>query len=870
MKPSIRTLGEILYSPSQYVIPVFQRNYRWERPQWEKFWESLVEIRQPEKTGNHFMGFLVFVPGLAQPGQNIRFHLIDGQQRLTTSSLLLVALRNVARRLGQGELAKEIHDYLLVHPLKKGEAHYRLLPKAHDQAAWLALVDAKSPIPGRMANALAYFEQRVAGLADDADDELRTLFDVVCQRLEFMCATLESENAYNIFKGLNSTGIPLGPSDLIRNFVFMHVKPDEQDAFDREHWAPLEALFGDAGGRLDEAAFSRFFRDVLMSDGRYVQPKDTFATFEARHEATGFVPAELADALLADARRYAVISGQENDADAGVTHALQGLNLLESSTTYPLLLALVRRRDEGVIDSAALARCIQMLRGFILRRFVCGESSRGYGQMFVRALARDAGDPVAVLEQYLLERGWPDDHRFVEAFVQFPLYQRGYAREVLETLERARGHKEQADLGAAQIEHILPQTLRAEWVQALGQDAERVHAEWLHRPGNLTLSAYNQEVGNQPFPVKRERFRQSNIVLTREIADAPAWDAEVIRARGMALGKAAAAIWAGPKDPYVPAVASGVVPSAPRHEVRLKFWSGLAEYLAEADSAIPRLEPRQFRNIRLPSGIRHIGVEARHMVRPGEVAVDVYFWRAASAAVWERLKDDPAEANAAINDVWGFELLAEDGRNLPRMSVSRAVDSDDESEWPALYAWFSQKLSLLYQHVLPVLRDEMGATDPNGTGHDGGDESRLSETQMRQVRFWAALGDDVRARSGTLRPQKPLPQYWTNYAVGRAGFSITPTFNARDGRIGVELVIGGLKAKARFAALREQQQVIDAGLGFPVEWQEMPDQIMSRIGCWRAECPLEDESRWPDYVDWMAERVIGMDGVFRPILKQVS
>ena len=99
MKPSIRTLGEILYSPSQYVIPVFQRNYRWDRPQWEKLWASLIEIQKPEKTGNHFMGFLVFVPGLAQPGQNTRFHLIDGQQRLTTSSLLLMAVRNVARHL---------------------------------------------------------------------------------------------------------------------------------------------------------------------------------------------------------------------------------------------------------------------------------------------------------------------------------------------------------------------------------------------------------------------------------------------------------------------------------------------------------------------------------------------------------------------------------------------------------------------------------------------------------------------------------------------------------------------------------------------------------------------------------------------------
>jgi uncharacterized protein with ParB-like and HNH nuclease domain len=91
LKPSIQTLGQILYSPSQYVIPVFQRNYRWEAPQWAKLWDSLVEIQSPDKRGNHFMGFLVFVPGLAQPGQHTTFHLIDGQQRLSAEDLLVGA-----------------------------------------------------------------------------------------------------------------------------------------------------------------------------------------------------------------------------------------------------------------------------------------------------------------------------------------------------------------------------------------------------------------------------------------------------------------------------------------------------------------------------------------------------------------------------------------------------------------------------------------------------------------------------------------------------------------------------------------------------------------------------------------------------------
>src|ERR1019366_2320189 len=172
MKPSIQTLGQILYSPSQYVIPVFQRNYRWEAKEWTKLWESLIEIRSPEKRGNHFMGFLVFVPGLAQPGQHTTFHLVDGQQRLTTSSILLAAIRNVARRLGQPELADEIHQYYLVHPLKKGEQRYRLLPKERDHDSYLALVTGEGQCTGRMADALAYFDEQLENLVADSAGQL--------------------------------------------------------------------------------------------------------------------------------------------------------------------------------------------------------------------------------------------------------------------------------------------------------------------------------------------------------------------------------------------------------------------------------------------------------------------------------------------------------------------------------------------------------------------------------------------------------------------------------------------------------------------------------------------------------------------------
>lgn len=866
MKAAINTLGHVLYAPSQYVIPVFQRHYRWERPQWDKLWASLVEIQQPDKTGNHFMGFLVFVQGgVAQPGQNTRFHLIDGQQRLTTTSLLLAAIRNIAERTGQEELAQEVHQYYLVHPLKRGEHHVRLLPKAQDHDAFLAIIQRRQPPAGRMADALAYFEDALTGLGAQDAGALRRVFDAVCQRLEFMCATLESENAYSIFKSLNSTGVPLGQSDLIRNFVFMHVHPDAQDEFDRLHWAPLEALFAGEDGRLDEARFSRFFRDVLMAEGgQYVQPADTFATFEARNEATGFDPVALVGKLRTHADHYAVITGMAESDSFGITSGLRELNRLESSTTYPLLLALSAACKAGRMPPSALGRCIEMLRGFIFRRFICSESSRGYGQMFVRAIDFAAEDPMQVLKQYLLARGWPHDERFVEAFVRFPLYKRGYAREVLETLEEARGHKEAADLTLTQVEHVMPQTLSDTWIDDLGDEPERVHADWLHTPGNLSLSAYNQEVSNQPFGVKRARFASSNVGLTREIAEATHWTEEEILERGKRMAQEAAGLWYGPSEAHESEDLAVQVQET--RGVRLAFWTGFSEHLAHKHPELPAFEPVPKRAVRFKSGLPHVSIEARYKVQEDSISLDVYLHRKVFK-LWERLRQEHAHVDAMVGEPWTFERAPKGEYGW--MTLERFAPSSDSAHWPALHAWLGQKLELTYAQLLPFLREEMQELLPSAltASASDGDGDGPTATKLQQQRFWAVLAQAMTGRSATLRPQKPLPQHWTNYAIGRAGFFLVPFVNSRDDRIGVDLVIGTNSAKPQFQALLAQRGAIESALGFSLEWLELPDRIMSKIGSWREDSSPEDESRWQEYVDWIIERLIRMDEVFRPLVR---
>ena len=550
MKPNSQDLAEILSRPVQYVVPVFQRFYKWELPQWEKLWENLIELRSPESHGQHFMGFLVFVPEIVQ--LDTRHHVIDGQQRLTTLSLLLIAVRNVAEENGFNDFAREITEKFLIDRHKSGTDQLRILLKLRDRGEYEAAVFGQEAPDGRITKALAYFESRIAELHDLAGvDGLRHFLNLATRKLEFMCATIEDDNPYNIFKSLNSTGVPLGAADLIRNLVFMNLRPEKHDEFDAQLWTPLEKRFMRINGVIDDGTLSGFMRDFLMRDGRYVkQKKEIFEAFEDRYTSAGFSPETLAVEMNKFAGYYSIIRGERFDRHEPVSAALEQVRALKVSTVYPLLLHLFEMRSSGILSEAELTKGVELLVGFVLRRFICGLERRGYDKMFTKACSLASPSPLQNLETYLLSNGYPDDAGFKHHFIRFNLYDSQYARFILESIEKSRGHREPADLAGADIEHIMPQTLTHEWRHDLGPEADLIYARWLHTPGNLTLSAYNKELANRPFGAKRPHYAQSNIAMTRELADRDGWGETEIQARGTAMAEAAARIWIGPSVPF--------------------------------------------------------------------------------------------------------------------------------------------------------------------------------------------------------------------------------------------------------------------------------------------------------------------------------
>lgn len=548
MKADGITLQGLLTPANQYVIPMFQRYYSWGRKDWERLWEDLIELQDPDQPSqSHFMGSLVFISDEIYPNVVPVFQVIDGQQRLITMSLLLCALRNVAHSRGFAELASEITSLYLIQQYKKGQERFRVFPRQRDRDQYIAAIEQSGLASGRIGEALDYFSGQIVTIpAADTETVLREFFGILQARLEFVYIKLQGENPYQVFKSLNSTGVDLSEADLIRNFMFMHLSLDAQDNFDDKHWKPLEKHFESDDGQFNGAALSSFFRNFLMKDGKYVPPTATFQSFEQRYENTGFSPIELAQELMKHVGFYETIRGKKSYPLDIANRALSKLQQLESSTTYPLLLNLLNRVQNGAMSDAEFVAAVELLAGFILRRFICGDSSRAYGRWFVSACTSLGEESLAGLHSFLMAKGFPSDDRFKASMLRYPLYGSNYARAMLEALERAKLHKEPADLSEAQIEHIMPQTLSPEWKNDLGSEGERIHSEWLHSLGNLTLSAYNPELQNKPFAFKKQAYAMSNISLTRQLANHDQWVEADIISRGEQLAEVAARLWVGP------------------------------------------------------------------------------------------------------------------------------------------------------------------------------------------------------------------------------------------------------------------------------------------------------------------------------------
>ncbi len=556
MKAGDVAFQSLLDGKVQYLVPLFQRPYRWGEEQWEKLWDDLIDVYEITAPSKHFIGSVVTQQVATAPEDAKKYTLIDGQQRMTSLFIILSAIRRAALDRGDtSHLAEEIQNSCLINQYARTrDERDKLVPTQVDRAAFASLLDDQIPATDTaIGRATAYFTKAL-GDGDSQGNQicLRTLYTCIVGRLDMVSIHLEDSDSPNrIFESLNNTGMPLNVADLIRNFLLMNIPdPQQQEDAYNAYWRPMENLLSD--DRRDKSP--DFFWRYLMMNGSLPRIDDTYDEIQKRLNNGNPSAKDVLDALKGFkrfARHYAQIAGLSHEGiDEDALEGVRRLNQWEADVAYPLLMRLFDALEEGLITNSDLTDVIGMIESFLVRRGVCGIPTNQLRRIFVlmSGQAKDRYDDITgFAREYLSDNRWPSDDDFRSRFADFRLYTRGRlgrTRLVLNSLERSFGHKETPELTSdITIEHIMPQSLSDWWKSALGPNSSEIHTQWIDTVGNLTLSGYNPNLGNSPFHQKKDIFAESNFAMSDSILQVENWDADAIQQRGEMLADRALGIW---------------------------------------------------------------------------------------------------------------------------------------------------------------------------------------------------------------------------------------------------------------------------------------------------------------------------------------
>ena len=545
---------EILNGNKQFLIPVYQRFYSWDIDQCKRLWNDIVEMQRKDKAG-HFVGSIVNIAEQAMPTGVQKYMIIDGQQRMTTLTLLLLALRDYAiKNPGDTTInARRIDNMLLKNEYENGDERYKLLLTETDRDILISLVEEKPIAEGirsRLIENYNFFANKLA----DKEIQPAEVYESI-GKLQIVNITLDRtvDDAQAIFESLNSTGKELSESDLIRNYVLMGLEPSEQTYVYEHLWRPMEQLFVyETQGSVMDA----FFRHYLtMKLSRIPKQGRVYEEFKLYHLNCEFGSIrELCQDLLDYAKYYTNIVFKRNS-DTDLKKLYEDIIDLRMEVSYPFLLKIHHDCTEELITSDELKEILKLCIGYVLRRAICEIPTNSMNKTFATLKNYIKPDDYlnSVKAFFVMQdtyKEFPDNDKFEGAFVNRDIYNMRARNYILSRLENFE-NKAPITIENYTIEHIMPQNknLSLEWQTDLGTEWQEVQKKYLHTIGNLTLTAYNSEMSDRPFLDKMDMpggFRESALRLNKYVVLQNEWNEKHIQERANELAKKAETIWPYP------------------------------------------------------------------------------------------------------------------------------------------------------------------------------------------------------------------------------------------------------------------------------------------------------------------------------------
>lgn len=482
---------------NQLVIPIYQRVYSWEKEQCKQLWDDIIKIGGNDKMDGHFIGSILYVLDRITHSNNALL-IIDGQQRLTTITLLLTALRD-----HWSDKRKEIEDHYLINSNKDGDKKFRLILSESDKDTLLYLIDKDRRKPSEPSSKIVENFKLFEEWIRKNTNQLETIFKGL-EKLMIVEIALEKgkDDPQFIFESMNSKGIGLTQTDLIRNYIVMETEIEKQEGFYNKYWRAMEEEF-----KQNEKWFDRFVQHYVTIKTReipninkiYVVLKDY-----RQKEGIGI------ENLLKDLQKYCgyfcqIVSKKEADKD--LNKALGFLVDLDMDVIYPLLLELYSDYSDGVLSKADFIPIIALIESYICRRAVCGLGTNSLNKVFPsftkHIQKNEYFKSLKAHFGYLTEKQrFPKNDEFKNLFITIDFYKFKKNRYFFERLENF-DRKERVYTHEYTTEHIMPQHLTEEWERDLGENFQEIHNKYLHTIGNLTLTGYNPEYRNNFFSRKK-------------------------------------------------------------------------------------------------------------------------------------------------------------------------------------------------------------------------------------------------------------------------------------------------------------------------------------------------------------------------------
>ncbi len=559
MKATTTNLLKFLQGTKQFIIPIYQRTYSWTLSNCRQLWDDILRVADNDSTPAHFVGSIVYVEkGIYHVSSVTQLLVIDGQQRLTTLTLLLAALGEALEEQGREKNAAitrtKICNYYLFNVVEEGDAHYKLLLTRSDRDTLIHILEggAEPHLPSiRIKESYLFFKEQLQQSGIDPGIIYRGISKLI---MVDIALDQDHDNPQLIFESLNSTGVDLSQADLIRNYILMGLDNDEQTNLYKNYWYPMEQSFLRAEGI---KLFDRFMRDYLtVKQGVIPNINEVYTSFKTYQRNKMTTPMS---EIVADIYRYArhfINMALLHEKDNDIKHVFADINTIKVDVAYPFLMEAYDDYVNQHLSKEDFMAILKLVESYVFRRSICGIPTHGLNKVFA-TLAKEI-DKAHYLEsvqaaflQKTLSSRFPTNEEFYAAFVVKDIYHfrnRNYLLSKLENHDR----KELVRVETYTIEHIMPQNeqLSAEWQQELGSDWQEVHARYLHTIGNLTLTGYNSELSDHSFQEKRDMeggFADSPIRLNKSLRNLAHWNKKEIEQRASKLASLAVELWSMPQ-----------------------------------------------------------------------------------------------------------------------------------------------------------------------------------------------------------------------------------------------------------------------------------------------------------------------------------